>query len=127
MLFLNPNLLCGIPITVLLILYVCVTYAYAINLRRKKDDPEKKIYHPFAVYLAPVSVPLLFGLWVLTAVLFLAFLFVFAFLLVVVRKPFLFIWLDRLARKIGDPLLKINTRLIQLAFSPWIRRPRTVF
>jgi len=128
MLLRDPVLLLKIILGIWLLFSACAGYAYLVNARRTEDDPEKKKYHPLAVVTAPVSVPifLTLGIFVffIRAILFITFLVIFTILTVLLRKPFLLVWLDKIARKIGDALLKINTELIKLALSPWTRRAR---
>lgn len=121
MLFYHLGEVCKGILVIPSIIFVCVVYTYFVNLRRKTDDPKKREYHPFAILLAPVTVPLLLSfaafVFILRALLFMGFLVIFTVLLIGLRKPFLFDWWHKFATKIGDPLLKINTRLIKLAFS----------
>lgn len=122
--------ICNGTLAFLLFIVICVAYAYVVNVRRQSDDPKKREYHPVAIILAPFTFLLLFGLGVfvliLRALLFAGFIVVFTVLLVGLRKPFLFIWWDKFATTVGDPLLKINTDLIKLAFRPWNDRPQTL-
>ena len=130
MLLYHIEFLCKSTLILLLIILACVAYTYIMNLQRKADDPKKQDYHPFAILLAPVTSPLFltlgFFLFMLRALLFVAFLVIFTVLLVALRKPFLFDWWHKFATKIGDPLLKANTYLIKLAFSPWKNRPQII-
>ncbi|MEO8356176.1 MAG: hypothetical protein ABI621_09695 [Chloroflexota bacterium] len=109
---------------------VCVAYTYVVNIRRQSDDPKKREYHPLAIILAPCTFLLFLSLGIfvffLRALLFAGFLVVFTVLLVGLRKPFLFIWWDTFATKIGDPLLKINTELIKMAFNAGVRKPQVI-
>jgi hypothetical protein len=106
----------------------CAGYAYAVNRRRSEDDPKKQEYHPWAILLVPITFPIFltlgFFVFVLRAILFAVFLVVFSVLLVALRKPFLFIWWDKFATRIGEPLLKANTYLIKMAFGPGKARPQ---
>ena len=110
----------------LLIIFACTGYTYMVNLRRKPDDPKKREYHPFAIILAPFALVLLLSLGIfaliLRALLFGCFLVIFTILLIAIRKPFIFELWHKFATKIGDPLLKIGTQLIKIAFSPWTRK-----
>jgi ABC-type multidrug transport system permease subunit len=122
MLLYHLDVVCKATLFIPVIILLCVAYTYSANLRRKSDDPKKRDYHPFAILLAPITLPLflfsgifLFMLWALIYGLFLV---VFAVLLVAIRKPFLFQWWHKFATAIGDPLLKANTRLIRMAFEP---------
>jgi tellurite resistance protein TehA-like permease len=96
-----------------------MVYTYFVNLRRKADDTKKRNYHAFAVLIMPFTLPLflILGilLFILRFLLFTALLIVFAFLLITVRKPFIFEWWHKFATALGDPLLKVNTYLIKTA------------
>jgi len=114
---------CKCAIIVPVLVFICAAYTYVANLRRNSDDPKKYNYHPIAIVLAPISVPLFlsFGifLFALRALLYGLFLMVFVVLLAAVRKPILFQLWHRFATTIGDPLLKANTRVIRMAFEPF--------
>ena len=103
-----------------LVCIVCAWYAYQVNARRPKDDPQKRNFHLGAVILAPILwplFPLLFiSLFFLRAIVFSILLTSSIIALLVVRKPFLFIWLDKIMTKIGNKLLDANTLLIRLFF-----------
>ena len=108
-----------------------IIYAYSNNRKRAASDPKRQDYHPFAIVLSPFLVLLfplfLLGgilLFVLRALLFAGFLLVFAFLLLTLRKPFLFDWWHKFATTIGDPLLKATSYMIHMAFSPWKANPQ---
>jgi len=42
----------------------------------------------------------------------------------VIRKPFLFVWLDKIATKIGNKLLEANTFLIKVVLGKPIKNPQ---
>jgi O-antigen ligase len=113
-----------------LIIIACTAYAYAVNARRPEDDPKKRSYEVGAIFLAPITFPLLItfalSVFVLRAILFAIYLGTLTIFMVFIRKPFLFAWLHKIAMRIGEPLLKINTTLIRLAFAQWSRNPQTV-
>ena len=121
MLLYHFDVICKSTLIILLLIIACMVYTYFVNLQRKEDDPKKRSYHPSANLLAPITVPFFFTLaifmFILRAVLFMGFLVVFTILLIALRKPFIFKLWEKFATKVGDPLLKINTRLIKLAFS----------
>jgi hypothetical protein len=123
MLILHWREFCRGYILLSLILWAFAGYAHRINADRSADDPEKRDYHPAAVFLAPITWPLfLFGwlsLFVIRAFLYGVFLFLFTIALVVIRKPFLLIWLEKVARKVGGMLLKANTFLIRQISLQW--------
>jgi hypothetical protein len=85
-------------------------------------------HQPAAVFLAPVTWPLFIvgfiSLYILKAILYGIFLVTLAIALVVIRKPFIFIWLDKLATRVGNILLKANTMLIKLFLNPWLQNPQ---
>ena len=103
-----------------LIILACTGYVYRVNSKRTADDPEKRDYHPASIPMS-FAWPLLLlasaSLFILRALAYGVFLVLFTIALVVIRKPFLFIWLEKLATKIGTMFLKANTFLIR-AFSP---------
>lgn len=111
-----------------LILWAFAGYAYRVNTRRSADDPKKRDFHPTAVFLAPITWPLFvlgfISLFILKAILYGIFLVVLTIALVVVRKPFIFVWLDKIATKVGNMLLEANTQLIKIFISPWIGDPQ---
>jgi hypothetical protein len=121
MLLYHVDVICKGILIIPLIIFACAAYTYVVNVHRKADDPKKRDYHPFAIILAPFTFIFFLSLGVLVlifrALLFGAFLIVFTILLIALRKPFLFEWWHKFATKVGDPLLKVNTRLIKLAFS----------
>jgi hypothetical protein len=98
-------------------------YGYMVNAHRPADDPEKKDYELGAILIAPFTFPFLiaFGLlvFILRAILFALYLVAMTAALVLFRKPFIIAWLQKIAIKIGDPLLKINTQLFRLAWAQW--------
>ncbi|NWG07568.1 MAG: hypothetical protein HXY35_12875 [Chloroflexi bacterium] len=106
-----------------LILWAFAGYAYRVNTQRPEDDPKKKDFHPAAVFLAPFTWPLfLFGmisLFILKAIFYGIFLLLLTVALVAIRKPFIFIWLDKIATMVGDKLLEANTMLIKVFLNPW--------
>jgi hypothetical protein len=110
------------------VLWAFAGYAYRVNARRSDDDPRKRDFHPAAVFLAPVTWPLFvlgfISLFILKAILYGVFLVVFTIALVVIRKPFIFVWLDKIATKVGNILLEANTQLIKIFLSPWVGNPQ---
>ena len=104
----------------MLIIILCAAYAYVTNQRRDPDDPNKREYSPYAILFAPIAIPLmlmaLLLVFIVKALLFAAFLLVFTIALVGLRKPFILILLDKIAMWIGEPMLKVNTRLIRYVF-----------
>ena len=127
MLWNYSNYLCSGIFLLTLVMLVCAGYAYRVNARRAADDPKKRDFHPAAILLAPIIWPLLFFgmifLFVLRALVYGTFLVLFTLALVVVRRPFVLIWLHRAATWIGDILLGANTFLIKAARGNWARTP----
>jgi hypothetical protein len=103
-----------------LIVLAIAVYAYGVDSHRPANDPRKRNYHPFAVLMVPLLVPVIVPLSILiflgTVLLYAGFLSVFAILLLAYRRPFLFDWLHKFAVFVGDPLLRINSYLIRLPF-----------
>lgn len=100
-----------------LLQWVVSAYTYSVNLRRTTDDPKKGEYHLWAIVLAPLTLFILIGggvlLFLATALFYASVFILFPILLIAIRKPFLLVWLHKLATGIGDPLLKANSSLIK--------------
>jgi hypothetical protein len=100
---------------------VSMLYAYAVNARRADGDPEKKDYEFSAIFIAPITLPfviiLIIVLFIVRAILFAFYLVALTICMVAIRKPFIFVWLHKLAMAIGEPLLKMNTALFKLVFT----------
>ena len=122
------NYCCPGFILLSLIFWAFAGHAYRVNAKRPDDDPKKRVFHPRAIFLAPITWPLfLFGsisIFVIKALVYGVFLILFTIALLAFRKPFLFVWLDRIATYIGNKLLEANTFLIKIAFGDWERTPR---
>jgi len=107
-------------LVLILFLYTCAGYAYWVNTKRPADDPKKQDYHPAAIFLAPITLPIFIlaqtFLFIIKVLFYGFFLLVFTVGLVVIRKPFFFIWLDKVATYVGTMLLEANTFLIRLFF-----------
>ncbi len=111
------------------LLMLSMVRAYRVNAQRAADDPEKRKYHLSGVLIIPWLWPF-FPLFVFTIrivgglvysiLLALALIFILVF-----RKPFLFVWLDKIATKIGNPLLEINNWLIKLMFGNLADAPQS--
>ena len=119
---------CQSYILLSLILWAFAGYAYRVNARRPADDPKKRDFHPAAVFLAPVTWPLFIlffiSLFILKAILYGIFLVMLTIALIVIRKPFIFVWLDKIATKVGNFFLEANTQLIKIFLSPWVDNPQ---
>lgn len=120
---------CNGILVLMLLVMACAGYAYLVNARRPADDPKKKDYELGGIFLAPVTFPLLLvgsiSIFILKAVLYGVFLILFTIALVLIRKPFLLVWLDKIATRIGDKLLEANTFLIRAAFGNGTANPGT--
>ena len=100
-----------------LILFACVEYVYRANARRAADDPLRRDYHPAAVslfFIWPLWILVSTLLFILKALAYGVFLILFTVALVFARKPFIFIWLDRMATAIGTRLLRANMLIVRL-------------
>jgi hypothetical protein len=110
---------CGIYVVLSAVMWLFTGYAYWVNSKRLPSDPQKKTYNFNAIFLAPISWPLLLisGIIILIArsLLFGVFLVLFTLALIFVRKPFWLVWLDKMATWTGEKLLGANTTLIKFA------------
>lgn len=101
----------------------CAMYAYYVDSKRPDDDPKKKNYHPLAILLSPITLPLLIilsvFLYMLKVVTYFVFMVLFIIALIFIRKPFLLEWLKKNALFIGDKLMEANTFLIRIFLPPW--------
>ena len=122
------NYCCPGFILLSLIFWAFAGYAYRVNAKRPDDDPKKRGFHPGAIFLAPITWPFLLFAWIslfiIKALVYGVFLILFTIALLAFRKPFLFVWLDRIATYIGNKLLEANTFLIKIAFGDWERTPQ---
>jgi len=102
-----------------IIFLIFAGYVYRVNAKRAPDDPLKKDFHYAAVFLTPIwpfAIVAWILLFILRAALYCTALFLFAIGLVVVRKPFILIWLNKIATKTGNKLLQANMLLIRVFF-----------
>ena len=117
----NLQCICSSYVLLSLILWLFAGYAYFVNMRRPAGDPDKKDFRFSGIFLAPITWPFFLTsflvLLVSRALLFGIFLIFFTLALVFIRKPFIFIWLDKIATRIGNKLLNANTGLIDLMLS----------
>jgi hypothetical protein len=123
MIFLQWKVCMGSCAFIFVCTILCAFYAYHVNARRAADDPEKKEFSPYALWLAPIIIPLLIFadvfILILSSLAFGFFLVLFPFALLLFRKPFLIKWILKLAQRIGNKILKINTKLLRaLGFYP---------
>lgn|SRR5574341_1040902 len=130
MLLYHLDSICKGVLWLMLLIFACAGYAYRVNARRPADDPKKKIFHPGAIFLAPVTWPVFFfgsiSIFMIKALAYGIFLILFTIALVAIRKPFLLIWLHKIATYIGDKLLEANTFLIKMAFGSWEENPQSI-
>lgn len=124
----NPAYLCIGFILLMAFMLICAAYAYLVNARLPQDDPKKRDFHIGAVFLAPITWILFLlasiTIFILRVVFYILFLILFAIAVLAFRKPFLFVWLDKIATKIGNKLLEANTFLIKVAFGKPIKNPQ---
>src|SRR5688572_2040788 len=113
------NYCCPVFILLSLIIWALAGYSYRVNAKRPADDPQRKFFHfhPAAVFLAPLTWPFLLFAWIVFFIFkvlaYSVFLVLFTIALLAFRKPFLLMWLDKIARKVGDILLEVNTFLLK--------------
>src|ERR1700752_180678 len=123
------NYLCIGILLITLIFYVCAGYAYRVNARLAADDPKKRDIPLSAVLLGPIIWPvLLFGvisIFLIKALFYSFFLVPFAIAFLVIRKPFLILWLKKSAAWIGDRLLGANILLMKMIFGDSEKKTRS--
>jgi hypothetical protein len=101
-------------------------YAYWVNAIQATNGTAKKVYHFYAIFLAPIWPLLVIGwvlLFLLRALAYGIFLILFTVAVVLIRKPLILIWLGKVALKIGNKLLSTNEFLIGLFF-PKLKQER---
>lgn len=107
----------------------CASYAYRVNARRTEDDPKKRDFRIGAVLLAPFTWLLFIfasiTLFIIKVIIYTALLILFIIAFIIVRKPFLFIWLHKIAITVGDALLEANMLLIRIFLSKKVATPPT--
>lgn len=126
MLLYRVDWLCNGILVLMALALVWAMIAYYINSRRSYDNPQKKNYHPLAVLLVPVTLPIViilsisfFILRVLTYGVFLA---LFILTLIFLPRPSSQDFYKR-GTSIGDKLLEINTLLLRFFLRPWMGEP----
>lgn len=109
--------ICYSSIFVMVLCFLSAGYAYLVNARRTAGDPDKKEFEFNAVWLAPLTWPLLLPLaivvTVLRAVVGIVLVSLFALGVLAIRKPFIISWLEKITLKIGNKLLHANSVLIR--------------
>jgi hypothetical protein len=117
MIFRHPELALICLFSMIAMILVITGYTFIVNSRRSANDPKKQRYHWMAILLIPITVPFHLTLAILvflfTALVYISFFIIFTILLVVIRKWFFLVWWHKFATVVGDPLLKLNTSLIQ--------------
>lgn len=125
----NPTYFCNGFFLLMVFMFICAGYAYLVNARLARDDPKKRDFHFGAIFLAPITwIFFLLAsimIFILRVVFYVLFLTLFTIAVLVIRKPFLFVWLDKIATKIGNKLLGANTFLIKVVFGKPIKNPQT--
>lgn len=122
MLWYHLDWFCTGTLLLIAVVMACALFAYYVDSRRSDDDPEKKNYHPLAILLAPVTLPLFIifsiSIFILRVATYGVFMVLFIIALIVLRQPFILEWLRKTATTIGDRLLEANTLLIRLFLQP---------
>ena len=121
--------LCNGAFLLSVVLFAFAGYAYRVNAKRPSDDPLKRDFHPLAIFLAPITWPFFLlaftALLIVKAILYGIFLILFTIALLGFRKPFLLVWLEKIATKVGNKLLEANTFLIKVVFGSWGWNPQS--
>lgn len=104
------------------------SYAYHRNTRLSDNDPRKRVFRFGAVIIAPFTLPIfiaVYTVWfIISAILYGIFLVLYAiFSFIALWLPALLRWLDRIATRIGNFLLSINSMLIDFMLGNWERAP----
>ena len=127
MLLYHVRELCNGTLLLMLLVMTCAGYSYYVNSKRPDHDPKKRNFHPIAIILAPVTFPLFIifslSIFLIRVLIYGAFMILLTFALLVIRKPFLVIWLRKTAVTCGNVLLETNTLLIKLFLRPWANEP----
>ena len=123
MLWSNVNCFCNGVLLLTAIVTVSALYAYLVDSRRPDEDPEKRNYHPLAIFLAPVTFPLFIvfytSLFILRVITYGVFIVLFIIALILIRQPVFTKRVRKNATTIGDLLLEANTLLIRIFLRPW--------
>lgn len=105
----------GIGILSILFLFYCAFSAYRINMEREADDPDKNDYARLSPWLTPVTPLLWLGRLIVLApwsIVFGVFLILFPFILILFRPLPADDPLKRFILKLGNGVLKLNTRFL---------------
>jgi len=98
-----------------IILILSALYAYQVNARKAPGDPKKRVYSPYAPWLAPLTPLLWLGRLIVLVpwcIPFGIFLVLFPLLLLVFRPLSPNDPLKRFILKLGNGILKVNTSLL---------------
>ena len=110
-----------------LIFWALAGYAFRVNAKRAADDPKKKDFQPAAVFLAPLTWPLLFLVWLslllIKTLVYGVFLVLFTIALFGYQDSGMPDWLTEKLTRIGSKLLEANTFLMKVAFGNWKTQP----
>jgi len=113
----NPVYFCEGTLALTLFMMACAFYAFRVNARLPNDAPKKRNFKVGAIFMAPITWPFfLFAsitIFVLRALVYVIFLILFTLALLAIRKPFLLVWLHKIATSIGNKLLEANTFLLK--------------
>jgi hypothetical protein len=115
MIFIQGKVCLGTGALFILFLFYCAFSVYRVNAKRQPDDPDKKDYPPPSLWLTPVT-PFIWvvRLIILTpwSIVFGIFLIAFPFILIIFRPLPENDPIQRTIRKIGNGVLKLNTKLL---------------
>jgi hypothetical protein len=120
MLFLDGRCFLG-TIVLVILFFIFLIYsafvAYRTNAERESDDTEKKNFAPESPYITPAT-PIIWLVQMIIlapwSIFFGAFLILFPFILIVFRPFPKDTQLQRFILKVGNSVLKINTRLLRI-------------
>lgn len=122
MLLYHLNWVCNGILLLMVLAIGCAIYAYYVNSRRPKDDPKKRNYHPLAIILAPITLPIFVVLYlsffIVRVVTYGVFLALSILALILLPKSSAPTWFDEMATGIGQRLLEINTFLVRFFLKP---------
>jgi hypothetical protein len=111
-------------IVLILFLLICTSYAYYANSKRLDGDPQKRDYHPLAIILAIITSPFVLVLsisfYFLRVITYGVFLLLFILALIFFRKPFILVWLRKVANSIGSILLEANMIVVRFFLKPLV-------
>lgn len=110
-----------------LIFWALAVYSFRVNAKRAPNDPKKKDFQPAAIFLVPLTWPLLFLVWLslllIKALVYGVFLVLFTIALFAYQDSGMPDWLTEKLTWIGNKLLEANTFLMKVAFGDWKTQP----